>query len=459
MRIISDKEVVKVLTSEACIPVMREALLNIETGVATQYLRTAIPMRPGKIFSFMPSYYNDKYYGAKVISVFPGNTGTEYPSHMGQVMLFNSEHGALLGMVDGTAITRIRTGAVSAVATDELAREDASSLALLGAGSQARSHYQAIRSIRDIKTIYIYDIERKYSEVLAAELKITASKDGYAIPEIIICDTAAETTREADIICTLTHSSEPLIDLADVKPGAHINAVGACAAKDRELGSDLVAASKFYGDNYEAVFAESGDILYPISEGLITAEHYRGNIAAVIQGKLEGRTSDEEITVFEALGLATEDVAAAIYCFENAHEAVIADDVTPDITGPNNKGRIEAIKAELSQKKTMLYEAEEFLARAINTFEQTMEELKAISRDITDMNIENGLLQNKIFGQKKAQEKYKANLVMLDGMNARMETLKEDKEMAEIDQRRHQKSVDKLQQEIDALKAELESLK
>lgn len=458
MRIIEQKEALEVLTSPACIPVMREALINIETDVASLYLRTAIPMRPGKIFAFMPSYYNDKYYGAKVISVFPGNTGTEYPSHIGQVLLCDSENGAMLAMVDGTAITKVRTGAVSAVATDALARKDAHSLGLLGAGTQARSHYAAIKCVRDIDTVYIYDIERKYAEALAAELKIEASRASNDRFEVIVCETASEAAKNADIICTLTHSSEPLIDVADVKPGTHINAVGACAAKDRELGTELVASSKFYGDNKEAVFAESGDMLYPVSEGRITADHYLGNIAAVLLGNIEGRTSDDEITVFEALGLATEDVAAAIYCYEQLSGIDTASEQKAPAK-PDNTEKVNALKAEIAQKRSILNETEEYLALAVNTHNQVMDDLKSISREITDMNIENGLLQNKIFGQKKAKEKFNANLVLLEDMNAKMETLKEDKEMAEIDQRRHQKNVDKLQKEVDALLTELEKLK
>lgn len=463
MRIIEQNEVLEVLTSPACIPVMREALINIETEVASQYLRTAIPMRPGKIFAFMPAYYNDKYYGAKVISVFPGNTGTEFPSHIGQVILCDSEHGEMLAMVDGTAITKVRTGAVSAVATDALARTDAHSLALLGAGTQARSHYAAIKCVRDIDTVYIYDIERKYAEALAAEIRIEASKCSASV-EAIVCDTAPAAASQADIICTLTHSSDPLIDINDIKPGAHINAVGACAAKDRELGSALVAGAKFYGDNREAVFAESGDLLYPISEGVVTADHYRGNIAAVLLGKLEGRTSDDEITVFEALGLATEDIAAAVYCYEQTLEAE-EEPVLMEMCGgkeapfaEDNSEKKAELEAKISEKRMMLAETEEFLQRANVKYEQVMLELRDISRKITDMNIENGLLQNKIFGQKKAKEQYKANLVVLEGWNAKMDTLKEDKEMAEIDQRRHQKSCDALKRDINELEAELASL-
>ncbi len=310
MIIVNEQETLELLTSRECIGVMKDALLCLSKGESVQYLRTAINLPGNKILGFMPCYLNDRYFGAKVISVFPGNVGTGYPSHMGQVMLFDSVHGEILAMVDGTAITKVRTGAVSAVATDALARKDAKSIAFLGAGVQARSHYAAISCVREIKQVYIYDINMQYAQAFAREL---SEKEGLDVKAFA---SAAEAAADADIICTLTHSHEPLIYLKDLKPGVHINAVGACAAKDRELASDITAKARFFGDRKESVFAESGDFLFPLHEGLISNDHYLGDIGDVLCEKLKGRLCDDDITVFEALGLAVEDLSAARFVYE-----------------------------------------------------------------------------------------------------------------------------------------------
>lgn len=259
----------------------------------------------------MPAYVGD-YFGAKVISAFAPNMGTKYPSHIGYVMLFESAHSTVAGMIEAGSITEIRTGAVSAAATDLLARKDSHKLALIGAGAQARSHLAAIREIRDITSVTVYDLFPQAAERFAKDMQ-----EKYKIP-VVVCSTVKEAVKDADIICTVTPSKEPLLTKEMVKPGTHINAVGTFTPTTREVSSDLVAAARLYSDQTEAAKRESGEYLIPLKEGLIKEDHIVGSIGEVLLGKAPGRTADDEITIFDALGLAIEDVASAKYVYERA---------------------------------------------------------------------------------------------------------------------------------------------
>ena len=214
-------------------------------------------------------------------------------------MLFESAHSTVAGMIEAGSITEIRTGAVSAAATDLLARKDSHKLALIGAGAQARSHLAAIREIRDITSVTVYDLFPQAAELFAKDMQ-----EKYKIP-VVVCSTVKEAVKDADIICTVTPSKEPLLTKEMVKPGTHINAVGTFTPTTREVSSDLVAAARLYSDHTEAAKRES-------------EYHIVGSIGEVLLGKAPGRTADDEITIFDALGLAIEDVASAKYVYERA---------------------------------------------------------------------------------------------------------------------------------------------
>ena len=266
------------------------------------------------VFGFMPAYTGD-YFGAKVISAYAPNMGTKYPSHIGYVVLFESEHCTVAGLVEAGSITEIRTGCVSAVATDLLARKDAHTMAVIGAGAQARSHLAAIRLIRDITSVTVYDRMPEAARRYAADM--TAK---YGIP-VTVCESAAEAVKDADIICTVCPAKEAYLTKAMVKPGVHINAVGTFTPATREVASDLIAASRLYSDYTPSTRKESGEYLVPLQEGLIKEDHIIGSVGELLLGRCEGRKSDEDITVFDALGLAVEDIAAAVMVYKAAEEA------------------------------------------------------------------------------------------------------------------------------------------
>ncbi|MBQ6622373.1 MAG: ornithine cyclodeaminase family protein [Mogibacterium sp.] len=313
MRIVEYDEVVARLDMETCIGLMKEAFMALESGKASQSVRTLTFLPQGEIFGFMPAYLGkEDCFGAKIVTQFPQNFGTGYPSHSGYVMVFESEHGTCLGMADANAITQIRTGCVSAAATDVLARADAKSLGIIGCGAQGRSHLNAILAVRPaIDTVKVYDIFREGAERFKAEME---AKHG--IP-ITVCDSAEEAVKDCDIVCTVTPSKEAYLKAEWIKPGAHVNCVGTFSPTTREATSELVAASKLYADQIEAMKKESGEYLIPLAEGLITEDHVVGSIGQVLLGTAPGRESEDEITLFDALGLAVEDVICGRYlCME-----------------------------------------------------------------------------------------------------------------------------------------------
>ncbi len=304
MQIVEEKQVRERMQAGACVQLMRDALRDLESGKCVMPQRLLCRMPNTAVMGFMPAYLG-RAFGAKVLTAYGPNAGSGYPTHIGYVMMFESEHCTVSGLVDATAVTEIRTGAVSAVATDLLARRDAHCLAVIGAGAQARSHLAAIREVRDITQVQIYDLNMDAAGKFAEE-----AESRYPV-QCSVFSSVRDAVRDADIICTLTPSREPFLTRDMVAPGTHINAVGTFTPTTREVASDLVAASRLYADQVSAMRAESGEYLIPLQEGVIMEDHIVGSIGEVLLGRVPGRRNDEEITLFDALGLAIEDVACA----------------------------------------------------------------------------------------------------------------------------------------------------
>ena len=313
MKLFDREYVQRHLTTAACIAIMEQALKEERSGACTQYLRTAINMPNTNILGLMPSYFDRGYFGAKVISVYHTNAGTGYPSHQGEILLFAKEHGDVLAVIDAMSVTKIRTGCVSAVASRALANPASKVLSLLGCGAQGHSHLEALAQVFDLEEARCWDPCAPNAEALAG------AAEGKGLRGVV-CETAREAVADADIICTLTPAREPVLQGAWVKPGAHINAVGACAPACRELDSDLMAKARVFCDHQESILHESGDFLIPLQEGRYERSHLLGPVGDVLLGKRPGRTSREEITVFKAVGMAVEDIACAIWLYEQAAE-------------------------------------------------------------------------------------------------------------------------------------------
>lgn len=314
MLVINGADVTALLSMQACIGMMEEVLADLTNGDAIQALRTVVPLQGPNVMGLMPVYLKRREkVGAKVITVFPGNHAGGLASHQGFVSLFNSTNGQLEAILDGTQITAIRTAAVSAAATKLLARPDAESLTVIGTGAQARSHIEAIGLVRKLRRIVVWGPNPAHARKLVEE---TAAK--YPALVVVAADTAEEAVREADIVCTVTAATTPILHGAWMKPGTHVNAVGACRAKDRELDTALVQRAELFVDRVESAVHEAGDYLIPLQEGAITAQHIRGELGELLVGRTAGRSSAEAVTLFKSLGLACEDLAAAAYLYEEA---------------------------------------------------------------------------------------------------------------------------------------------
>jgi ornithine cyclodeaminase/alanine dehydrogenase-like protein (mu-crystallin family) len=309
--VLSEHQVEQLLTMPECIQVMEEALAALARGEVLQPLRNMIRgEKAAGILGLMPSYRGgaEPAYGLKEICVFPGNPARGLDTHLGAVLLHSAETGQLLAAMNASAITAIRTAAVSAVATKLLARDNARTLAILGAGVQARSHLQAIPLVRDIAEVRIFSRTPEKAEALAGNRQLPTVN-------CQVVQSVEEAVHNADIIVTATSSKEPVIRREWVSTGTHINAVGSSIAAARELDSATVAASSLFVDRRESTVNESGDYLFALREGAITPEHIRAEIGEILIGRAKGRTSPEEITLFKSLGLAIEDLASAQFLY------------------------------------------------------------------------------------------------------------------------------------------------
>jgi ornithine cyclodeaminase len=248
--------------------------------------------------------------GIKVITVFHSNRSEGLPSHQGVVILFDGKHGQPLIMCDAAEITAIRTAAASGVATKLLAKKDAETLTIVGAGEQAKQHINAIMCVKKIKQINIWNRAEKNAEQLAEE-----TFEKYKIP-VSVKKNIKEAVKEAAIICTTTSSKEPIIMGEWISDGAHINAVGSSIAVARELDTNAVVRSKLFTDCYESIFNEGGDFLIPKKEGAIDDTHVKAEIGEVLLGKKAGRENDREITLFKSLGIAAEDIFSAEHIYK-----------------------------------------------------------------------------------------------------------------------------------------------
>lgn len=305
--IVIDRETVREqLDMPRCIELMKEALSDLESGINTQNVRTGMGLPKGAL-AFMPCYLGRRRsFGAKIIAVYPRNSQEGWPSHQGYVLLFTEEHGEPVAAVDACAVTEIRTAAASAAATDLLAKKDCRRLAVLGSGAQAVSHLEGMLAVREIEDVNVWSYHREHAERYAAAMQAK-----YPQLRFSVHGTPAEAVRDADIVCTVCRSREPYLFADMIRPGTHINAVGTCSPVSREIGSDLMAASRLYADQIEACKAESGEYLIPLREGLIREDHIVGSIGAVLNNSAPGRQDNSEITLFDSLGLAIEDVICA----------------------------------------------------------------------------------------------------------------------------------------------------
>ncbi len=291
---LDESAVGRLLRMEEVIPAMERALADFSGGAVVQPVRTMLSVAEHRGFLGLMPAYTGTALGAKLVAFYPHNTAV--PTHHATILLFRPETGEPLVTMDGRLITEVRTAAVSAVATDRLAKEDASVLALIGSGVQARSHLEALRLVRGFREVRVWSPHRAAAFDQEHGVEAAAS--------------AEEAVRGADVVVTATTSQTPVLLGEWLSPGTHINAVGAARPDWRELDEGVLSRARVYVDSREAAQKESGDV--------IAAREVVAEIGEVVLGTGEGRRSAEEVTVFKSLGLAVEDVAAAELVYRKA---------------------------------------------------------------------------------------------------------------------------------------------
>lgn len=296
IRVIGEADVRRLLPMSTCIDLMADVLAGLARDELHNPLRFVVrPPDEPSLMGLMPAHRRGgaALWSLKALTIVPGNSARGLDSHQGFVALFDGTTGEPRAIVNAGGITAIRTAAVSGVATRLLAREDAKTLAILGTGTQARSHLEAMRAVRHFERVLVW------------------SASGRSLEGAESVAGAEDAVRDADVVCTVTSSAEPVLERAWLKPGVHVNAVGSSIPTARELDTATMAAASLFVDRRESTVNEAGDYLFPLREGALDESHIRAELGEILIGAAAGRTDAEELTVFKSLGLAVEDLAAA----------------------------------------------------------------------------------------------------------------------------------------------------
>lgn len=309
--VLSEHDVRELLDMESCIAAMEDVLARLARGELTNPLRSLmVPPGPAAM-GLMPAHARGEssVFALKEIVVVPTNPERGLDPHQGSVILHDGATGQLIAVLNASPITEIRTAAVSAVATKLLARPGARTVAVLGSGVQGRSHVDAMQTVIDDPLIRIWSRNPAHAEALALET------------HSLVAESIEEALEGADVVCTTTAASEPIVELRWLAAGAHVNAAGAFPnGKARELSSETVAAARFFVDRRESTLSESGDYLLAVEEQGIGLDHIQAELGELLTGAREGRRFDGELTLFKSMGIAAEDLAAAQLCVARARE-------------------------------------------------------------------------------------------------------------------------------------------
>jgi ornithine cyclodeaminase len=311
--VLAHEDVKRLLPMEECIELMAEALADLARGRSWQPLRFVVrPPEEQSLMGLMPAHRTspEPAYGLKTVCIFPGNSARGLDTHQGGVMLFDGETGELRALIDASAVTSIRTAAVSAVATRALARPESKVLAILGSGVQARAHLEGMVKVLSFEQARIWSRTAEHAQVFAAETEAPFPVEAV--------DSAEAAVRGADVVVTVTSARDPIVERGWLAPGTHVNAVGSSIPTARELDSATIAAAALFVDRRESTVNESGEYLRAVEEEGIGPAHIRAELGEVLVGSADGRSSNEELTVFVSLGLAVEDLAAAEYLYRRA---------------------------------------------------------------------------------------------------------------------------------------------
>jgi ornithine cyclodeaminase/alanine dehydrogenase-like protein (mu-crystallin family) len=314
IRVLRAADVRALLPMSECIELMQRTMIAVSQGRVVLPLRSVLVMPRGRgVMGNMPAYLTEpECFGVKLVSIMPQNKPPAYSSHLGVVMLFEAEHGQPVALLDAAEITAIRTAAASALATRLLAREDAGDLALIGAGEQARSHLDAMRTVRSLRRIRVW---ARDGGKAAAFAHVEGARHRVAIET---APTVREAIVGADIICTVTKAREPILRGEWLAPGMHLNVVGSSASSAAEIDTPAVVKARFFVDYRDSTIHEGGEYLRALKDGAIAPDHILAEIGEVASGYKVGRSSHHDVTLYKSLGIAPQDLAAAHFVLEKA---------------------------------------------------------------------------------------------------------------------------------------------
>jgi ornithine cyclodeaminase/alanine dehydrogenase-like protein (mu-crystallin family) len=320
MIILSADGVRQALPMPEVIVAVRQAYAALSAGRAEVPLRSRLPVPPHEAVSlFMPVFMEDEQGQAlcvKVVSLFPHNSQRGLPLIQAAVLVLEPETGRPLALLEGSALTAVRTGAASGAATALLARPESRVAAIFGAGVQGRTQLAAVCSVRPIETAWVYDLDQQRVERFIAEL---AGKDGMP-PELRQAASPAEALAGADVVCTATTSLTPVFRDEDLKPGTHLNGVGSYTPDMQEIPPETVKRATVFVDSRSAALSEAGDLIQPLRAGLFDENHIQAELGEIVLGSQPGRTDPQQITFFKSVGVAVQDAAAARLALHNAEK-------------------------------------------------------------------------------------------------------------------------------------------
>ena len=326
MLILNASQVRQTLPMPAAVAAMKRAFLAISSGEADMPLRSHLDVAGGRGKTLvMPAHVvsgDADSLAVKIVSIIGDNPRRGLPRILATVLAIDPRTGQPIAVIEGTTLTAIRTAAASAAATDALARPDSRTLAVIGAGVQAREHIAAIHCVRDIRQTYLAARDRARCERLIEDM---AARDP-AIGNIAICASADEAVARADIVCTVTTSADPVFSPGAIRPGTHINAVGSYQPHVVEIPAATVVAARVFVDHRESALEEAGDLIQPIKAGLIDGGHILGEVGEVLAGGVAGRRADSDVTLFKSVGCAAEDCLAASEVLARAKASGIGEE-------------------------------------------------------------------------------------------------------------------------------------
>ena len=316
IRVLSCEDVRKALPMKAAIEETKRAFSRLSSGRVEMPLRTRVhvPEQDGVLLTMPAALLDDGEMAVKLVTVFGKNPARGFPLIHAVVLVLDTENGQILSLMDGEVLTAVRTGAGVGAATDLLAPPKANSVAIIGSGKQAGAQLDAVCSVRDIQQAWVYSPNRQHAQSFADKM----SGAGTIPKNVRAVSSSAEALKDADIVCTATTSTTPVISFEHLKSGAHVNAVGSFKPTMQEIDGETIRKALVVVDSRESALVETGDLVTPLKQGLITPEHIHAEIGEIINGTKSGRSSQDQLTFFKSCGVAVQDAVTAAIALKNA---------------------------------------------------------------------------------------------------------------------------------------------